>query len=187
MSNVHVVDRRLFPNDQDLRASLDQLNELPGDNVVFQVDDRWILWGICQRIIELAREVGVLCLYCHGNASFMEFGPTLREPAHTWNFRVLRGCWVGQYPRIEIHACAVASATQIRCAATHAPADRLPEVCKEGTVTRENRGGVALVQSIADNAGVLAVAAYHAQLPMEIGFEGGDILHCRPAVYYRRQ
>jgi hypothetical protein len=185
MSNVHVVDKRLFPNVEELRAFIDQLSDLSGDNIAFRVDGRWILWGICRRVRNLAREIGVLRIYCHGNASFMELGQGLREPAHTWNFRELRGCWIGRYPRIEIHACAVASATPVRCAAARATAETLPAVCVAGTVTRSSRG-VALVQSIANNAGVLAMAAYHAQLPTVFGYEGDDIIHCRPSEYYTR-
>ncbi|NLI81941.1 MAG: hypothetical protein GX443_09680 [Deltaproteobacteria bacterium] len=181
MGNVHVVDKRLFLNEADLHSFMRSLQRLPGDNAVFRVDGRWTIWGICRRVRELRGTVGILGLHCHGNASWLQLGPGLSLPAQTANFSVLRGCWVGRYPRIEIHACAVASATPIACSAAMATVESLPSVCTPGTDSPGSPGR-ALVQAIADNAGVLTIAAFNAQLIERLGFEGA-VVYCRPATY----
>jgi hypothetical protein len=102
----------------------------------------------------------------------------MQVPRDTADFRLLRGSWVGPYPRIEIHACGVASATPVWCRLDPA---RLRLECQPGTADR-NGPGQQLVQAMADNAGVLVIAGLNVQRGAP-GLEG-PLVYCRPAVSY---
>jgi hypothetical protein len=183
MRNVHVVDRRLFTDPSLCDSFIDTLQASPGQNLVLRVSPAWSIDRICRRVRQ-GSHLGVLRIYCHGNASYIQLAQGLSRPAQTVNFRLLRDIWEGRHPRIEIHACGVVSSTEIAC--LNIPiysADMLPAICTPG-VSAPNTPGRQLVQAIADNAGALAIAALNAQAPLNRGFEG-RVVYCRPARYYR--
>lgn len=183
MRNVHVIDQRLFGNDRTACDSFCRtLERLPGTNLVFQVNAGWSVHRICDRA-RRGSVIGVLRIYCHGNAGWMQLAGGLSQPMQTRDFQLLRGYWAGGHPRLEIQACAVASSAPIDChGRTRATVQDLPQVCTPG-VSAPNSAGQRLVQSIADNAGVMTVAALNAQLPTVQGYEG-PVIYCRPARYY---
>jgi len=133
---------------------------------------------IARRVLEYCpRGVGVVRLCCHGNSGAVELGQGL-TPATAQRFGLLRGHFIGSYPRIEVHACAVLSQTAIGCAQNAQGAPVLP--CTPGTVARAGPGHV-IMQALADATGVLVIAAFNAQVSdPRIAFEG-PVQHFRPA------
>ena len=175
MANIDVLDRRRTGSRTGIDAFLERVSNRVDRTII--VDQNWSIHRICSRVRHHG-PVGVLRILCHGNSSYMELGTGIRVPGDTTSFQLLRGSWVGEYPKIEIHACGVASATPVGCTFRRSP-PRL--VCVRGT-SAANNPGRRLVQAIADNAGVLVVAS----LDVQRGAPGleGTIVHCRPAVSY---
>lgn len=175
MANIDVLDRRRRGSLTGIDAFLERSSN-PVDRTII-VDQTWSIRKICNRVRQ-QRLVGVLRLLCHGNSSFLELGTGIRVPADTTSFQLLRNIWVGDYPRIEIHACGVASATPVGCTFRWDP----PGLeCEPGTSPPDNPGR-QLVQAMADNAGVLVSASLDVQRGAP-GFEG-RVVHCRPAEYF---
>ena len=180
--NVWIVDERLYNNPVQFRAYLEELNRLP-NMVAFGVNHQWNMHRICSRARQRSNgQIGVMVIDCHGNSSWVQLGTGLRTPADAIGFQVLRNCWVGDYPRIEVQACATISSTPV-CAPGASPTSCTPGPA--GTQDNDStRPEHQLMQRIADNAGVLVIASYDIQT-WAPGFEG-DIRHYRPETYYRR-
>jgi hypothetical protein len=186
-ANVHVIEERRFSTQERLNRQLEASRTERGafPNVVFTVNEHWSMDRICRRVLlRSGGQVGVLRLICHGNASYMELGTCLRSPADVTSFRLLRGCWIGRYPRIEIDACGVVSSTLVSCSLPELTIEQWATVCTPGTVS-SSAPGHQLMQALADAAGVLVIASYDVQLgPNPRGFEG-RIRHYRPTQYFR--
>jgi hypothetical protein len=191
--NVYVIDKRLHANQQDLMQEIRESRNTPGSfpNEVITVNQNLSMEQICLRVIARSGgEIGVLRIVCHGNASSLQLGTGVQTPNHVWNFRLLRGHWVGRYPRIELHACGVASATRLACTIVDFPDTetalaQLATACTRGTAN-PNSAGHALCQALADSAGIPVVASYDVQLgPQPSGLEG-RIHYFIPAQYFRR-
>jgi hypothetical protein len=192
--NVHAIDERRYDTQRMLRREIRRSRNASGcfPNEVFTVNQQWSMDRICRRAIERSGgEIGVLRILCHGNASYIELGTGVQTPNDVWCFRLLRGHWVGRYPRIVLDACGVASATPVSCTVNNFPyRDRaalalLASACTPGTASPTSAGH-ALCQAIADAAGILVVASYDIQLgPTPRGLEG-SIHHFRPVQYFRR-
>lgn len=184
MINVHVIDRRVFVNDpnftveQQFEGFSQQVHGVwPNDRLIL-VNADWRVQQICTRVHDLPGMVEILRIYCHGNASNIILGTGMTRPADTQDFRILRGHFIGRKQRIELHSCAIASATEITCARSPAGDPVLP--CTAGT-DDPNSYGRALVQAIADNAQVLTIAALNFQnvfrLPIRFA---GRVVYCEP-------
>jgi len=168
--------------------------------IIINITSAWSMDRVCRRVRSMSRcRVGLLYLLCHGNMGQVFLGQGLTA-ASASNFEILRGCWVGNYPRIEVHACLVSSATPTVCqpSANVSPAQMASgacdirgehagvEICCSGGTRGENAPGHALMQALADAAGVLVIAAIDPQLTdANFQFEG-PIRHYRPAEYYHR-
>lgn len=182
--NVWIVDERLydqFPNSTaQFQAYLVELNHLT-NTIAFGVDQNWNMHRICDRARQLSGgSIGIMVIDCHGNSSQVQFGTGLRVPGDAIGFQMLRNCWVGAYPRIEVQACATISSTPV-CAPLAPPVGCTPGPA--GTIsTDHSRPEHLLMQRIANNAGVLVIASYDIQ-NWGPGFEG-RIHHYRPAVYH---
>lgn len=179
--NVWIVDERLYNDSSAFNAYLESLNRMP-NLVAFGVNQDWSMHRICTRARQRSGgRIGVLVIDCHGNSSSIQFGTGLRVPADTTHFQLLRGSWVGDYPRIEVQACATISSTPI-CGSVAATLGCTPG--NQGTINNDpTRPEHRLMQAIADNAGILVIASYDAQT-WSPGFEG-RIRHYRPREYYR--
>lgn len=175
MANIDVLDSRRTTGPTQLDAFFERSSNRADLTII--VDQEWSIHRICTRVRQ-HRFVGVLRLLCHGDAGFIELGTGMTVPEDTTAFRVLRNCWAGAYPRIEIHGCGVASATPVGCRPN---LTRLQLECTPGTYDPAGPGQ-RLVQAIADNAGVLVIAALNTQRGAP-GFEG-PVVQCRPAVGY---
>lgn len=191
--NVYVIDKRIHANQRDLMQEIRESRNTPGSffNEVITVNQNLTMEQICLRVIARSGgEIGVLRIVSHGNASSIELGTGAQTPNHVWNFRLLRGHWVGRYPRIELHVCGVASATRLSCTTVDFPDTetalaQLATACTPGTVN-PNSAGHALCQALADSAGIPVVASYDVQLgPQPSGLEG-RIRYFIPAQYFRR-
>jgi len=184
--NVWIVDRRLydqFPNSAvRFQAYLEELNLRP-NIIAFGVDQNWNMHRICNRARQLTGcSIGIMVIDCHGSSSHIQFGTGMNTPGDAIGFQMLRNCWTGNYPRIEVQACNTISSTPTcppgapTMGCTPGPA---------GTIsTDHSRPEHRLMQRIADNAGVLVIASYDVQ-NWGPGFEG-RIHHYRPAVYHTR-
>ena len=184
MINVHVIDRRVFSNnpshtvEQQFAGFSQRVNGAwPNDRLIL-VNQDWSIRQICNRVHDLPGMIEILRIYCHGNASNIILGTGMTRPADTEEFRILRGQFMGRKQRIEIHSCAIASATEITCARSPHGDPVLP--CTAGT-DAPNSYGRALVQAIADNAQVLTIAALNFQhvFRLPIRFEG-RVVQCEP-------
>jgi hypothetical protein len=175
MANINVLDRRAtnVATEEDV-----QRLGSPGDRTLV-VDQSWSIHRICDRV-RMYGTRGVLRIVCHGNASFIQLGSGMWSPGDTTDFQLLRGSFVGAYPRIEIHACGVANARELSCS-TMVMGDMQITTCDIG-IREPNAPGMQLLQAIADNAGVLVMGALDVQR-IAPGFEG-SIVYCRPAVPY---
>ena len=175
MANIDVMDRRLRGALSGVEAYMER-NDNRVDQTIM-VDQTWNIRKICT-YVRRQGQVGILRILCHGSPSFLQLGTGIRTPRDTTAFQLLRNIWAGEYPRIEVHACAVASSTNIACTFRWRPPGR---DCTPGTLTR-NSPAMQMLQSMADNAGVLVSASpdYQNNRP---GFEG-RVVHFRPAVYF---
>lgn len=170
--------------------------------VVIDIDSDWSMDRICRRVRERTGDrVGVLYLLSHGNVGSIQLGQGLTQ-ANAASFQLLRGCWVGQQPRIEVHACLVASATPVvaqpaagvspAAVATGACATRAEDavtgvdMCYSAGTAGANAPGHVIMQAVADAAGVMAVAGVNVQeTDSDFQFEG-PIQRYHPAVYYHQ-
>lgn len=191
-NNVHVIEERRYSTqqmlDREIRESMNAAGCFPND--VFTVNQQWSMDRICRRAIERSGgEIGVLRILCHGNAASLQLGTGVSAPNHLVSFRLLRGHWVGRYPRIELDACGVASSTPVSCSVSSFPGGSAglalwATACTTGTATPAGPGH-SLCQALADAGGIMVVASYDVQLgPTPRGLEG-NIHYFRPAQYYR--
>ena len=166
---------------------------------IINISSTWSMHTIAARVAARSgrRGVGVLFFCCHGNVGTIALGQGLTA-GNAWRFRALRGCWVGQYPRIELHSCLVASATPSVCVPAGDVAPAPVAVCGTNAFTGEAvccTGGSrppgvavpgdAILKRLADAAGAAVKAAVNPQLA-DAGFEWeGPIRFVRPSRYYR--
>ena len=168
--HVNVIDERAPA--AAFRAGRLEAQRGPTENI--HVSNLWSMDRICGRILERAMRhpisgnpgLGVLHLICHGNAGVVHLGNGLTA-ATANSFRHLRGFFVGQYPRIEVHACGVLSGTSVSGAVPI------------GTIDH-NAPGHALMQALSNAAQVLVIAAYNIQFPDSGMVFEGPIRHFRP-------
>ncbi len=175
MANIDVLDRRRSRTLTSADAFFEARSNRVDHTII--VDQTWSIHRICSHIRQLGM-VGVLRLLCHGDSSYLQLGTGISEPDDTREFRLLRNFWAGAFPRIEIHGCGVASATPVGCDFN---LRQMRLDCVEGTDPPGNPGR-RLVQAMADNAGVLVIAALNVQQGSP-GFEG-PVIYCRPGVSY---
>lgn len=184
MANIDVLDRR-----RATVASMDAWFERRSNrsDQTIIVDQAWNMHRICSRVRELG-PVGILRLLGHGDVSYLELGTGLSAPGDTTAFQMLRGSWVGRFPRLEVHGCGVASSTPVECRlelrgySYRGYSVRVPAVyCTRGTYVRDSASS-RMLQALADNAGVLVIASTDVQ-GAGVGFEG-TVVHFRPAVSY---
>jgi hypothetical protein len=186
-ANVHIIDQRRF-SAGNFEHYASEARSMAGafDNVAFQVNAAWSIDRICRRSLELSRnQIGLLRICCHGNSSYLQLGTEVRIPEDVYSFRLLRGCWVGDCPRIELDACGVLSNTPVACPPQgEMTVEQWQAACTGGTIAPTS-AGYSLAQALADVAGILVVASYDVQwAPASVGFEG-RIRYFRPATYYR--
>lgn len=169
---------------------------------IIDINNQWSMHTICRRVRELTNDqVGVLYLLSHGNQGQVMLGQGMTQD-RCLGFRQLRGCWVGEQPRIEVHACLVVSATPavVQPAAAVSPAARAAGACategtESSTGTRicvsagtlgEAAPGNVLMETLANEAGVVVMAAAWAQIAdREFEYEG-PVRWYRPNVYYHQ-
>ena len=158
---------------------------------------------ICRRVRETGDPDGISVLYLvahgetHGQPSRIALGMGLTQ-ATARNFILLRNCWVGLHPRIEVHSCYVASETPPDChpnpnagfinRVSSAIGGRVPrgQTCQPGT-PGPAAPGHAIMQELANAAGVLVIAPVNAQFAdFQFTFEG-PVRHYRPTAYFLRR
>ena len=173
-----------------------------GAGVIIEITPEWSMDRICRRVNERGSEgVGVLYLLSHGNVGSVQLGQGLTA-ANAGSFQLLRGRWVGQHPRIEVHGCLVASTTPTvgqpaagvtpaeaaagACATRGRSAITGQSMCYSAGTRGANAPGHQIMQALANAAGVLVVAGVNVQLTdSDFQFEG-PISHYYPIVYYHR-
>jgi hypothetical protein len=169
--HINVVDDRL--GDQFHRYA--QREHWRGPAAYIRVNSQWSMDQIARRILQNApRGLGVVRLCSHGNSGHVELGQGLTA-ANAWRFQLLSGHWQGRFPKIEVHACGVLSATPVAC-----PASPRPGTCTPGTVALDGPGH-AIMQALSNAAGVLVTAAYHVQWSDRDFRYEGQVGHFRPA------
>ncbi len=162
--HINVVDQRSPRID---RALTRREARIRGQTVNIRVDQAWSMDRICRRVLQNSPAgLGVLRIFCHGNSGSVELGQGLNM-ASVPSFRLLRGHFVGQFPKIEVHSCGVLSGT---------PVSRQQPI---GMIDLNAHGHV-LMQALANAAQVLVIAAYNVQdCDRRMAFEG-PIRHFRP-------
>ncbi|NEV63718.1 hypothetical protein [Thiorhodococcus minor] len=164
--HVNVIDTRTPAS--AIRAAEREARNGPTENL--SVTQQWSMDRICRRILERANQqgggLGVVRLISHGNSGFVQLGSGLTSQS-VRDFQLLRGRFVGRYPKIEVHACGVLSGQPVTLARP------------TGTIDLSS-AGQALMQSLANAAQVLVIAAYDVQdADGRMRFEG-PIRHFRP-------
>lgn len=180
-ANVHVIDKRGYPNDTNIHEEIRLSRRAPGSypNLVFCVNRGTSIESICRSALQVSGgRIGVLRLLSHGNASSVEIGGGLANAASVRPFEALRGCWIGRYPKVVVDACGVASATPVNCQPNASP----DSGCTPGT--EPNSYSQGLLHDLANAAGILVVASLEVQWgPTPRGLEG-RIRYYRPDVYF---
>ena len=141
-----------------------------GQTYYIRVNSAWSMDRIARRVLQYSNNIGILRLCSHGNSDYIQLGQGLTA-GNAWRFRLLRNHFVGQYPRVEVHACGVLSSTSVA-------------VGTPGTVSTSGAGHV-IMQAVADAVGVLAIGAYHVQWSDSAFAYEHLVRHFRPTVYYR--
>lgn len=173
-SHVNVIDSRLM-NPPGLRYW-----RYTRSQRYLSVDQNWSMDRIARRVLEESPDgIGVLRLMCHGGGmGNLTLGQGLTA-ATARQFQILHGHFAGQHPRIEVHACGALSTTPVVCPPNITP--NQVGSCTPGTIARGGPGH-AIMQALADAAGVLVVAPFNAQLVSgtQFTFEG-PVQYFRPA------
>ncbi len=91
----------------------------PNPKEILTVTCHWSMDRICRRVCEIAEDgISVLFLVAHGEThntpSRIALGQGLTGGTAS-QFNLLRNYWIGEYPRIEVHACYTASETPPNC------------------------------------------------------------------------
>jgi hypothetical protein len=202
---IYVIDERV--NDYWMQRTA-ELQPEPKEIIV--VNRVMGMRQICESVRNHVQDNGIWILYIVGH------GRTFEEPSRVelgrdnltadtaFHFQQLRNLWTGEYPRIEVHSCYVASVTPPVCrelsfenlsdvpviirgriGALRGTAVPRHRVCTPGTPGPDAPGHV-IMRALANEAGVTVVAAVDPQYAdHQFSMEGPRRYH-RPAVYYRR-